>query len=373
MSKLEITPVTTKSQMRAFITLPWRLYKNDPNWVPPLKRDFTKLMDTNRHPFWHFSQRELYLAWRNGRPVGRVAAIIDGNYNKHNNEKVGAFGFFECENDPEAAAGLFEVAEKWVKERDMKWFRGPLNPSINHEIGMLIDGFGSPPTLGFTHNPEYYPALVEGSGFGKDKDVLAYWFDRGNSMPDWFKNVGKKLYDKGEFTIRMGDVKNLEAEVLLVNDIYNECWADNWGAVPMTNEEIIDVAHDMKPFLDPDLLFFICHEGEPIGVCLSLPDVNRLLMKLNGWLNPLVLFRHLVIKPYIVGLRGYILGIKSKYRLLGAPLVGFYHLMMVLDRKKQYEYVELGWQLEDNTAINSLIEDLGGKVSRRFRVYGKTV
>ncbi|MEW6264731.1 MAG: acyl-CoA N-acyltransferase [Thermodesulfobacteriota bacterium] len=373
MSLVQIIPVKTRAEMKAFINLPWKIYRGDPNFVPPLKSAMAKLLDPAIHPFWKFSERELFLARRDKEIVGRIAAIVDGNYNRHYGEKVGAWGFFEVENSLETAAALFEAAERWVRGKGMDFFRGPLNPSVNHEIGLLIEGFEQPPTLGFTYNPPYYLDLVNACGHSKDKDVFAYFFTKESKQPDWFYTLGEKMMKRGDLTIVPIDMKQFDSQVQLINRLYNECWADNWGAVPMTEEEILFVGHEMKPFADPDLIFFIHHRGQPIGVGLALPDFNRLLMRLNGWLKPWVLFRHFYIKSHVTGLRGYIMGIKKEFQQTGAPLLAYYYLMQVLERKKIYEYMETGWQLEDNQAINNLMEEGGGRLSRRFRVYGKSL
>ncbi|MEW6264727.1 MAG: acyl-CoA N-acyltransferase [Thermodesulfobacteriota bacterium] len=371
MSAVQIVPVKNRKEMNAFINLPWRIYHGDPNFVPPLKSDVRKLLDPAVHPFWKFSERELFLARRDGETVGRVAAIVDGNYNHYYKEKVGSWGFFECEDSVETAAALLETAETWVRRQGMNYFRGPLNPSINHEIGLLIEGFDQPPTYGFTHNPPYYADLISACGLAKDKDVLAYRFTRESKFSELFFSMGERMSKKKSLSIRHAEKLRLKDEINLIMKLYNECWSENWGAVPMTEEEALFLAVELKPVVDTDLIFFIYYRNEPIGVCLALPDFNRLLMKLDGRLRPLILIRHFLIKSYFTGLRGYIMGIRKPFRQTGAPLLAFYHLMKILEKKKQYRYMETGWQLEDNRPINHLIEEAGGKISRRFRVYGK--
>lgn len=373
MLDLRVTPVSSRSEMKAFIDLPWAIYKGDPNFVPPLKKDLATLLDNTKHPFWKHGSRQLYLARRGTKPVGRIVAIIDDDFNRHYNLQAGAFGFFECEKDPGAAKALFNAAEEWLRRRKKNFIQGPFNPSINYEIGILVEGFDSPPTLGFTHNPSYYADLITAAGYQKEKDVVTHTYTEDMPVPSWFLDIGAKLFTKGEFTVRLSNLKQLESEIRLVNRIYNQCWAENWGAVPMTDEEIIFVAHEMKDFVDPDLLFFLCYRGEPIGVCLVLPDVNRLLMALNGRRRPSVIIKHLLTKSYITGLRGYIMGVKPEFHQTGAPLVAAYYLMTTFKKKTQYKYMETGWHLEDNRAIIDLHEDLGARQSRRFRIFGKKI
>ena len=371
MNNLQVVPVRSRSDMKAFIDLPWTLYQGDENWVPPIKSEQIKLLTPGKHPFWNFSERELFIAKRGSEAVGRVAAIVDGNYNQHYREKMGAWGFFECERSPETASALFSAAEQWVREKGQDQIRGPLNPSVNYEIGLLIQGFDLPPSLGFTYNPQYYHELVRSSGFRKDKDVLAYRFTENHPIPDWAFEVSERLSQKEEITIRLVNLKNFDEELALINKIYNDCWSANWGAVPMTREEVYHVGKEMLSFVDPDLVFFLYFRQEPVGVALVLPDINPLLKRFNGRLGISALLKKHLYWSDIKGLRGYIMGIKEEYRQMGVPLVAFNYFMNAMKKKTQYHYMEVGWQLEDNDAINLLYDEGGGKPSRRFRIYLK--
>lgn len=367
-----VVPVVTKTQLKAFIDLPWRIYQNDPNWVPPIKSDLAKLLTPGRHPFWEKAERALFLAYRNGEPVGRIAAILDHHYNTYHHALIGAWGFFECRRDPETALALFAAAENWVKEKGMNHFRGPLNPSINYEMGMLIQGFDMPPVLGFPHNPPYYHELAVQAGLSKEKDLLTYRFTNEFKPPRWLKDLAEKTYRSEEIVIRSADRSKLKSEVHLINAIYNECWADNWGSVPMTEAEIDQVVKEIIHFVDTDLTFFLYLKDEPVGVSLVLPDINPLLKRLDGRGGLMALIKKHLYWSEIIGLRGYILGIKKKYRQMGLPLAAYHHLMQILARK-QYRYLEFGWNLEDNQAINQLYEEAGGHPYRRFRVYMKNL
>jgi hypothetical protein len=371
MATVQIEPVMNKADLKAFVDLPWRLYQGDPNWIPPLKSEFTRLIRPGKHPFWEFARRELFLARRGAEVVGRIASIVDDNYNRHYSEKMAGWGFFECENDPETAMGLFMAAEKWARDQGMASIRGPLNPSVNYEIGLLIQRFDEPPVLGFTYNPAYYLELVRFCGYPKEKDLYNYRFDRSFQFPKWLEEVGNSYIRKEEISFRMADKHRFEDEMMLINRIYNECWADNWGAVPMTREEILEVAKQILPFVDLDLIFFINFRDEPVGVNIVLPDVNPLLKRFDGKLGISALFKKYKYWSEINGLRGYILGIKEKYRQMGLPLATFTFFMNQITAKTQYQYLEVGWNLEDNSAINQLFEDAGAKPYRRFRIYRK--
>ncbi len=371
MTSVKIIPVRRQADMKAFIGLPWKIYKGDPNWIPPIKSDLSRLLNPKKHPFWRFSERELFLAKRGSEAVGRIAAIVDGNYNRYHSEKMGVWGFFECANDAETAAPLFSAVERWVRGRGMEFLRGPLNPSTNYEVGMLIHGFDSPPTLLMPYNPTYYPELVHFCGFHKEKDLFAYRFTRGYQPPDWALSLAKRVARKAEISVRQFDRSNLKAELRMMNQIYNECWANNWGFVPMEDDELEETGRHIALILDPELAFFCYYKDEPVGVCLILPDVNPLLKHFNGRMGISALIKKHLYWPEVTGMRGLMLGVKEQYHQMGVPIVVFDHLMRALRSKEQYQYLELGWNLEDNQAINRLYEEGGAKPLKRYRIYRK--
>lgn len=371
MSGVDVIPVRSRGEMRAFIDLPWTIYQGDANWIPPLKPSLARLLEPKEHPYWQQARRELYLARRGSEVVGRIAAIVDDQYNQYQQERMGAWGFFECRQDPETAAALFATAEGWVRQQGMEFFRGPLNPSLNYEAGLLIQGFASPATLMMTYNPPYYPELVHFCGFRKEKDLLAYHFPVDYHPPEWAISVGQRLLEKEDVAIRPMDPKRFEEEVRLLTEIYNESWARNWGFVPITLAESRDMVKELLPVAELDLTFFVLYRGEPVGVCIIIPDINPLLRRFNGKLGLSALIKKHLFWSEISGLRGLIFGIKEQYRQMGLPLVVFYHLFKVVERNQQYRYVELGWNLEDNDAINRLYEDGGLRPHKRYRIYRK--
>ena len=373
MSRVDVVTVRRGADMKAFVNLPWKIYGQDPNWVPPLKSDMARLLNPKKHPFWKFSERELFLALRGSEVVGRIAAIVDRHYNQYHNQKMGIWGFFECENDPEAAVTLFSAAEDWIRKKDIAFMRGPLNPSTNYEVGLLIRGFDTPPCLMMPYNPPYYQEMVHFCGFRKEKDLFAYRFDRDFQPPVWTTALAERLAQKDEITIRQFSRNNLNADLKLMNDIYNECWAHNWGFVPMDDNELKETARQMSIILDTELAFFLYYKGEPVGVCLILPDVSPLLKRLNGRAGLFALITKKLYWPEVTGLRGLLLGVKEQYHQMGLPLVVFDHLMRVLRSKEQYQYLELGWNLEDNDAINRLYEEGGARPTKSYRVYRKDI
>ena len=372
MSDVEIVSVETPQQMKEFVDFPWSVYADDSNWVPPLKKVVRHLLDQNAHPFWNFSEQLLLLARRGNETVGRIAGIIDGNYNNYHRTGMGIWGFFECFEDKDAAKALFSQVEKWVSKKGMTFLRGPLNPSTNYEIGMLYEGYEQPPTFMMPYNPRYYHDLVEHAGFRKEKDLQSYYVDRSWKPPEWMMKLGEKVMERGDITVRHATIKTLEEDVRLIKSIYDQCWNRNWGYVPMTDEEAGELTKELVKIADPELVFFIYVKDEPVSVAMSVPDINPLLKRLNGKIGLLGLLKFLLYRKEIRGMRGLIFGIKEEYRQLGLPFVGLQYLFQVADRTDKYHYLELGWNLEDNEAINVLEKEGGARPFKKYRVYRKS-
>ncbi len=371
MAEVEIIAVEGGSDLSEFIDLPWRIYADYPNWVPPLKKEVRRMLDSHKHPFWQFSERVLFLARRGSEIVGRIAGIIDRHNNEFHNEKMGAWGFFECADEPAAAAALFSSVEAWVRSKGMTFMRGPLSPSTNYEVGLLVEGFDYPPALMMPYTPQYYPGLVESCGFSKEKDLLAFLIDGEYQLPDWMNRLAEKMANKKGIRIRLYRPKEEDAEFALIREIYNDAWADNWGFVPLSEDEMRDIQKNVMEFADPDLAFFIYYEDEPAAFCLIFPDMNPLLKHLNGRIGLPGLLKALMYKREIQGLRLLMLGIKEKYRQLGLPMLAFHHICEIVRKKEKYHSLEIGWTLEDNDAVNSLIEEAGAKRYKKYRIFRK--
>ncbi len=374
MTGVEIIAVEGRSELKNFIDLPWKIYAEYPNWVPPLKNEVSRMLDPRKHPFWEFSERILFLARRGSETVGRIAGIVDNNYNQCHGEKMGVWGFFECTDDAEATAALFSSVETWVRQKGMTFLRGPLNPSMNNESGLLIEGFDYPPAVSMTYNPPYYLRLIESCGFTKEKDLLAFLLDGGNyRLPDWMERLAERTAQKKGVRIRHVDPKNRDAEFALIREIYNDSWSGNWGFVPLTDNEMRDIQKSVKPFADPDLVFFIYYENEPAAVCVIFPDINPLLKRLNGRIGLLGLFKALIYRREINGLRLLMFGIREKYRQLGLPMLAFRHIYKIARENKNYQHLEMGWTLEDNESINALIEEAGARIYKKYRIFRKSL
>ncbi len=369
-SGLVVSRVENKKDMRLFIDLPWEIYKDDEYWIPPLKSSVAELLDRKKHPFWKFSEGEFFLARRDGKVIGRIVALVDHNYNSYHNETSGAWGFFECFQDPEATLALFAAAEQWVREKGMNLIRGPLNPSTNYEIGMLIQGFKKTPSLMMTYNPAYYLELIYGAGYRKEKDIFSYRITRDFKVPQWIFDLSEKLFQNNDISIRCPK-KWKRDDIRLLCSIYRECWSDNWGFVPTTEEEEDDLAKNLLFLIEPQLAFFIYYGDDPAGIGLLLPDFNPLLKRFNGKLGISALVKKILYEKEIVGLRGLLFGVKDKYRQMGLPMVSVKHVIDVLTKMEKYQYAEMGWTLEDNDAINRLFTESGVHPDKRYRIYSK--
>jgi hypothetical protein len=373
MAGIEIVVVERGSDLKDFIDLPWNLYAGYPRWVPPLKKQVHRLLDPRRHPFWSSAERRLFLARRGSQVVGRIAGIVDHRYNEYHGEQMGIWGFFECADDPAVAAALFSAVETWARRKGMAFVRGPLNPSTNYEVGLLVEGFDYPPALMMAYNPPYYSRLVESCGFTKEKDLLAFLIEGDYRLPEWMDSLAGRIARKKGVHIRRSNPKDADSEFALVREIYNSSWAGNWGFVPLSDHEMRDIQKNVMEFLDPDMVFFIYYEHEPAAFCVIFPDMNPLLKRLNGRIGLLGLLKVLMYRREINGLRLLMFGIKEKYRQLGLPMLAFHHIYEVVRRKEKYHYLELGWTIEDNESINSLIEEAGAKKYKKYRIFRKSL
>ncbi|MGB9618524.1 MAG: acyl-CoA N-acyltransferase, partial [Desulfomonilaceae bacterium] len=302
-------------------------------------------------------------------------AIVDTRFNRYQKTGAGIWGFFECENDPKAAQALFSAAGEWAASQGMTYLLGPFCPSTNYEIGMLIEGFEHLATFMMPFNPPYYVELAESCNLVKEKDLLSFIVDRSWEYPQWMLHIAEKLNTDSRFSVRTPSRASdrVEEVVALIRKIYDECWADNWGFVPATDGEVQELAKELERFADEDLIFFIYFNEEPIGAALMVPDVNPLLKRFNGKIGILGPLKYLLFKKEIRGVRGLLLGIKRQYQDMGVPFFLLYHALDRTKNKQQYQYLELGWNLEDNHDINQLEMDGGAKLFKKYRIYRKNL
>ena len=372
---VEIQAVTSKKDMKSFIDFPHDLYEGDSNYVPELFLAQKDLLNQKAHPFFDHSEAQLFLARKEGKVVGRIAAINNKNFNEYTEDSMGHFGFFEVTEDYQVAEALLDKVVAWVKNKGLDKIQGPCNYSTNETCGTLIEGFDGPPTIMMPYNRPYYQEFVEKYGFEKDMDLLSYKIMT-NDLPDKLPRVTPKLLErlngKG-ITIRKANMKKFSEDVDKVLTVYNTAWEKNWGFVPMTEKEFKHVANDMKQILDPDFLLIAEHDGEPIGFSLALPDINIAFKQVKrGRLLPLGIFKLLYYKNKVNRVRVLTLGIVEEYRRLGIDAY-FYLKTFEECAKKGYPYGEASWILETNDMMNRAIQNLNGKVYRKHRIYKMAV
>lgn len=379
--KLTIQPVIGPQERLAFIHFQWRVYKDDPYWVPPLISERVQFLDKERNPFHQHSQVELFMARRDGKPVGTVAAILNNRHNEFHDERVGFFGLFEVLPDPEAAERLLETACDWVRQQGMTAIRGPVNFSTNEELGLLVDGWNGPPAIMMTYNPRYYVEFIETARFHKAMDLLAYILDltqfgpHGENLPPKLIRVARKVEEQGRFTARPLDMSDFSNEVHRFKRIYNSAWTRNWGFVPLTDAEIDYIAASLKQILDPDTVWLAEEDDEPIGVMLPLPDVSQALIRayprpgVPEWWTMVKLLWHWKVCRRVDTIRGFAGGVLEPYRARGVEALLFVKMAQAMLRR--YRRAEISWVLENNVMMRRTAEMLGGEVHRTYRIYEK--
>lgn len=372
MSAIEISIVGSRRDRDDFIKFPWRIYRNDPAWVPPLIVERRTFLDRKRHPFYQHGDAELFLARRNHEIVGRIMASDDPRYNELHQSNVGCFGLFECIDNREVASALFEAASNWLRARGRNEIMGPIDYSTNYVCGLLIDGFEHPPTLLTAHNPSYYAALIEKWGFVKEIDFYGWWFSDATAAAVRLRKLAARLQPRARFTIRHGDMRNLPAESVRLRRIYNEAWRDNWGFVPFTEAEFVHLTAEMKPLLRGDFTAVAEIDGDPIGFVIGLPDINIALQKINGRLTtvgiPIGLAKLLYHKWRLKKARLIAMGVRPQFRKLGVSEMLVLRVMEEGMVKCGFA-AELSMTLENNIMVNRFIEAIGATRYKTYRIY----
>ena len=378
MTDISMEPISrSKRDLARFFDVADRIYASDPNWVPPLRDDLAKVF-SEKNPFFRHAEMQLFVASRGGMDAGRIAAILDRNHNDFHGEKTAFFGFVESENDQAVATRLFDAAAGWARQRGMEVLRGPANPSLNDEAGLLVEGFDRPPVLMMTYNPRYYLDLVERAGFHKAKDLLAYWFDIGPEPLARLVRLNERFRKRAmNIEIRKVSKRGLMADLPKIRDVYNAAWEKNWGFVPMTAEEMDFMAARLKPLVDEDFLFLAearRPDGslEPVAFLLALPDYNAAIQPLRGRLLPLGWLKFLLGVRKIKTLRVLTLGIKKEYRLRGIQSIIFEEGLRA-SLKRGLTGCEISWLLEGNDLIINSVRVWGGHLYKTYRLYDKPI
>ena len=377
-AELAIREVGDRRGMGRLLDLPMALYRGRPNWAPPLRRAQAKML-ARKTAFFDHADMALFLAERAGRAVGRIAAIHNRAHNDRHKDRVGFFGFFECDiHDAAAAEGLFEHAQRWLADRGLTSVRGPVNPSMNAECGLLIDGFDRPPMVMMPYNPPEYAGLIEAAGFAKCKDLYAYLIraadvDDGQGRGRMLRLADVLRRRHPEVRVRPIDMKRYEREVLDLVELFETARSDNWGHVPLTEKEVLEMARDMKAVVDPDLILVGQVGDEPAGASMALPNINRALAACRGRLLPLGFLKFMREMKRIHEIRIFGIAVLERYRHLGITALLLLETIL-RGRAKGIDIGEASWVLEDNEMSNRTIQNvLSPERYKTYRIYEKPI
>ena len=375
---ITIRPVADQKAKRAFLDLPFAIYRNDPNWVAPLYIERFEHLDPKKNPYFQHADVQLFVAERDGKPVGRISAQSCRLRTERYKDGVGQFGMIEAEDDPAIFAALVKSAGDWLKARGHDRIQGPFSFSINDEMGLLIDGFDTPPNMMMGHNRPYYAKRLKDLGFVKVKDVIAYSYDGTAPLPRAMRVAYDKAMRSPDIVIRPLDKKNLGRDLDIIVSILNDAWSNNWGFVPWTREEIVTLGNNLKMLVTGQYIAIAEYRGEAAAMAVSLPNINEWIMGLNGRLLPFgwakVAWNLLARPPRSV--RMPLMGISSRFHStpLGSALA-----LGVIDTVRRYHMSrgtmrgELSWILEDNLPMRRLIELVGAKPYKTYRIYEKSI
>ena len=375
---IELRQLSSSKKVRKdFLDVVDTIYAGDPNYIRPLDMMVSEQLDPKKNPFFEHAEAEGWVAYKDGKPVGRVTAQIDREHLARHKDDAGFFGFFDTIDDADVATKLLEEATSWVKSRGMKRVRGPFSLNINEESGCLVEGFDSPAFVMMTYHRPYQGGLAEQGGFKKIKDLYSWGYEVGK-VPARAQKAYDDIVAMPEVTARPVDTKHMLRDVEIVMDIFNDAWSENWGFVPLTHSELKKTAEDFKLLLAPELTRIVSINGESAAVLLAVPNLNEAVAGLNGQIFPFG-FAKLIWRLKVSGVKSgrlIILGIRKKFRhvrkyggLSAYLYVTANHAAELLGLK----HGELGWTLEDNAAINAGIRLMGGKVVKRYRIYEKEI
>ena len=375
-TSLRIRPVEDRRTLKRFLQMPARLHAGDPNWVQPLLFERLEHLNPKKNPYFEHAEVAYWLALRGDQPVGRISAQVDRLHLERHRDATGHFGFLEGDDDPEVFAALFESAEAWLKARGMRRATGPFTLSINDETGLLIDGFDTPPYLMMGHGPRYYGRRVEEQGYRKVRDLIAYAFDVVAPPPPRARRMLERLSKGAGLSFRPLDMRRFEQELQTIVDIFNDAWSDNWSFVPMTPAEVRYMGKNLKPIVRAEYGWIGEADGEPAAMTVTLPNVNEAIADLHGRLLPFgwakLLWRLKVRGPRTA--RMPLMGVRKKYQGTprGAALaLGVIEAVRSWHAQHGAREAELSWVVEDNRPAHEIIELVGGRPYKTYRVYEK--
>lgn len=367
---LEVRAVRTWRERRAFLHLPWKIYRGDPYWIPPLRMNQREMVNYKHHPFYDENEIQTFLATIHGEPVGRIAALTNMGHVRRYNEQRGFVGFFECIDNQAVANKLFDEARLWLIGKGLPKVRGPVNPSLNHEAGLLIEGFDRAPTFMMTYNPAYYQRLWENYGFRKVEDMVAFW-----GHMDMLANLDPKIYHiavecikRFKVHLRPLDKRNFMRDVESYLHIYNQALGGTWGFVPMSDAEVRHTAKGMKFLIEPDLTTFAEVDGKPIGAVFGLLDYNPRIKEINGRLFPFGWLKLLCGRKKIKRVRLITTTVLPEYQRWGISL-GLMGRLIPEVQKWGIEEGEFSWVLESNHLSYKTLARGGTKITQKYRIF----
>ncbi len=374
---IEVVRVTDRRLDRAFLDFPYRLFRDDPCWVPQLRSDAASNWNTEKNPFYSHASIERFVAMREGRVVGRIAAIRNDAHNEYHGEKTGFFGFYDAEDDPSIAPPLFRAVEDHFRALGFDTLRGPVNPSMGSECGLLIEGFDTSPYIMMAHNPPYYRQHLESVGLDKEIDLYAYDL-RDTSRIDEVLSRMDGLIDRlkkrhPDLSVRPLDLKHLRRDAFILRDVFDNARRENYGFVPSTEEEYETLVGKLKAIVDPAIVQILEKDGHPVGCLVGLPDWNQALKKTERWPFPLRLIGILLQRRKIRRIRVLAIALTDEYKRSGL-LSWLFHAVITDGRKRGYDQAELSWIAENNTVqIHTLRNVFDPTPSKTYRIYTKAL
>ena len=369
MGEITIRPVRKGRDLKRFVDLPFRLHAGTP-WVPPLKLERRLFLSRKLNPYFKHGEAEYFLALRGERVVGRVSAQVDHAFNEFHDSRWGMFGFLELEDDVEAMRALLAAAEDWLRQRGCERMVGPMDFSMNEESGVLVEGHELEPLVRQPWHPPYYQRLCEEAGLAKAMDLYS-WFleisDRKDILPVLFE-LDERAREEHGVTIRRMSRRHLRQEMDRFAEIYNAAWAENWGFVPYSKEDLDTYTIDMHLAFSRDWFMVAERDGETIAVAITMPDVNQVLKKMKGRLLPLGWWHYLNRNRICDQVRIGFLGVKPEHQHTGVAASLYIEHFDTAERVRQ-DHGEAGWILETNEAMNRGLEAMSAKIVKKYRVY----
>ena len=374
MSEIKIIAPTSRRDKKRFLLFPWEIYKNDPYWIPPILASEKGLLGYAKDAFYERNQIQTFLAERDGKIVGRIAAILNLGHLERYNDKVGFFGFYESIDDQEVADALFAAASAWLKERGCETMRGPMNPSMNHTVGLLVDGFDSSPYFMMTYNPRYYERLLENCGCEKTQDLYAYWGEKSllPKVRERYQRTAEMIQERFNVKLRPLNKKNFEADVRAFLDIYNKSFSNVWGFVPLSDAELRAMAASMKLLMIPELALAAEIDGKTVGATFCLLDYNPRIKAINGRLFPFGFLKLLRKRSEIKKVRVISANVLPEYQMTGLGLV-LLNALVPKALECDLQEVEFSWVLESNDYSRGSLEKAGASLYKTYRVYDKKI